>query len=187
MLLERGRAEKSSESPLNKLGRYSFSKMKNNKEDAYNGESKTITCCNCGSKIKGTVAKQTGKCHVKNSRCHNCSKMGNFAKVCLSKNVRETTEGKKTDMEEVKESTHNFNLFRIKSSYKTVTPKLSTKNNDFKVQVIVDNNIMSVIQIQVLKLVYICGTSQANKWNLPSQMVPIKPYNSTPIPVHEEA
>ena len=37
----------------------------------------------------------------------------------------------------------------------------------------------------------ICGTSQANKWNLLSRMVPskvkIKPYNSTPVPVHGEA
>ena len=110
-------------------------------------------------------------------------------KFCQSLSLQKCK--RKTDMEEVKESTHNFNLFRIESSYKTVTPKLSTKNNDFKVQVIVDNNITSVIQIQVLKLVYICGTSQANKWNLPSQMVPsevkIKPYNSTPIRVHGEA
>ena len=88
-------AEISSESSLNKLGRYSFSKMKNNKENTYNGEPKTITCYNCGSKIKGIVAKHREKCPEKNSRCRNCSKMGHFDKVYPSKNVRQTTEEKR--------------------------------------------------------------------------------------------
>ena len=135
--------------------------MKNNKEDTYNGEPKIITCCNCGSKIKGTVAKHREKCPAKNSRCRNCSKTGHSARVCLSKNVRETTEEKKTDMEEAKESTYNVNLFRIKSSYTTVKPKLSIKNSDFKVQVIVNNNSTSVIA-DTGATISVCGTSQAN-------------------------
>ena len=61
----RGGAEISSESSLNKLGRYSFSKMKNNNQNNYNREPKTITCYNCGSKIKGTVAKHREKCPAK--------------------------------------------------------------------------------------------------------------------------
>ena len=186
----RGGAEISSESSLNKLGRYSFSKMKKNKQDSYNGEPKTITCYNCGSKIKGTVAKHREKCPAKNSRCRNFSKMGNFAKVCLSKNVRETTEEKKTDMEEVKESTYNINLFRFKSFYTTVIPKLSTKNNDFKVEVIVKNNLTSVI-VDTGAKISVCGTPEANKWNLLSRMVPskvkIKRYSSIPTPIHGEA
>ena len=156
-----GGAEISTESSLNKVGRYSFSKMKNSKEDTYNGEPKIITCYNCGSKIKGTVAKHREKCPVKNTRCRNCSKMGHFAKVCLSKNVRETTEEKKTDIGELKESTYNVNLFRIESSYTTVKPKLSIKNSDFKVQVIVNNNSTSVIA-DTGATISVCGTSEAN-------------------------
>ena len=154
----RGGADISTKSSLNKLGRYSFSKMKNNKEDTYNGEPKINTCYNCGIKIKGTIAKHKEKCPAKSSRYRNCSKMGHFARVCLSKNVRETTEEKKTDREEVKESTYNVSLFRIKSSYTTVKPKLSTKNNDFKVQVIVNNNLTSVITDTGAKI-SACGTS----------------------------
>ena len=93
-------------------------------------------------------------------------------------------------MEKAKESTYSVNLFRIKSSYTTVKPILSTENNDFKVQVIVSNNLMSVMADTGAKI-SACGTSQAKKWDLLSQMVPskikIKPYNSTPILVHGEA
>ena len=88
-------------------------------------------------------------------------KMGHFSKVCLSKNVRETTEEKKTDIGELKESTYNVNLFRIESSYTTVKPKLSIKNSDFKVQVIVNNNSTSVI-VDMGATISVCGTSQAN-------------------------
>ena len=104
--------------------------------------------------------------------------MGNFAKVCLSKNVRETTEEKKTDMEEVKESTYNINLFRFKSFYTTVIPKLSTKNNDFKVEVIVKNNLTSVI-VDTGAKISVCGIPEANKWNLLSRMVPSKKKDQT--------
>ena len=116
--------------------------------------------------------------------------MGNFAKVCLSKNGRETTEEKKIDMEEVKESTDNANLFRVKSFYTTVKPKLSTKNNNFKVQVIANNNLTSVI-VDAGAKISVCGTSQANKGNLFSRMVPskvkIKRYNRILTPVQGEA
>ena len=68
-----GGAEISSESSMNRLGRYSFSKMKNSEEDTYNGGPKTITCYNCGSKIKDILANHGEKCPAKNSRCRNCS------------------------------------------------------------------------------------------------------------------
>ena len=52
-------------------------------------------------------------------------------------------------------------------------PKFPTKNNDFQVQIIVNNNLASVIADTGAKI-NVCDTSKANKWNLFLRMVPSK-------------
>ena len=81
-------------------------------------------------------------------------------------------------------------IFRTKSTNRSPRPKLlshAPKKNDFKVQVIVNNSLDSVIADTGAR-VSLCGTSQAQKWNLLDKMVPssikIKLYKSKPIPVY---
>ena len=71
------------------------------------------------------------------------------------------------------------------------TPTLRVKattevNQDFKTQVVVNNNLTSVTADTGAR-VSVCGTKEAKKWGLLERIVPsrikIKPYNSTPIPV----
>ena len=59
-------------------------------------------------------------------------------------------------------------------------------NHDFKTEVVVNNFLATVIPDTGAK-VSVCGTKQAEKWNLLEKMLPsktkLKPYNSEPIKV----
>ena len=87
------------------------------------------------------------------------------------------------------EEEETYSIFRVKKSETSVKPKLASAitDSDFKVQVVINNALDTVIADTGVR-VSICGTKQAQKWNLLSKLEPattkIKPYNSVPIPVH---
>ena len=78
----------------------------------------------------------------------------------------------------------------MKSSERAAKPKLASnliQKKDFKVQIIV-NNILASVVADTGARVSVCGTVQAKKWNLLHKIskssTKLKPYQSQPIPVY---
>ena len=90
------------------------------------------------------------------------------------------------------DATYNVNLFRVKASNQAKPSLISNRDQrkDFKVQVIVNNCLDTVIADTGARI-SVTGRNQALKWWLLSKMVPsktrIKPYNSPTLRVHGEA
>ena len=86
-------------------------------------------------------------------------------------------------------STYCVNIFRINTT-KRVQPEYISKRKDFSTHVMVNNRLVKLIADTGAK-VSVCGTAQARQWGILSRMVPsktrLKPYGSSPIPVHGEA
>ena len=138
----------------------------------------TLTCYYCGLKFSTSIAEHHEQCPTRDNKCHQCSKIGNFAKVCHSSKVVQQvefdTEEPTDDSDTAEEDLYNITIFRTKSTNKSPRPKLlshAPKKNDFKVQVIVNNSLDSVIADTGAR-VSVCGTSQAQNWNLLDKVVP---------------
>ena len=89
-----------------------------------------------------------------------------------------------------KDDEYNINIFCVNKSTKAQPTLKSPRCKEYKVQVMVNNSLTSVIADTGAK-VSVCGTSQARRGNLLSKMTPsttnIKPYNSPSLPVYGEA
>ena len=195
----RGGAEISGD-VVHRIGKYSFSKMKSIRKQQQHVEPNfpEISCYSCGNRVNGSIIKhRNSNCPAKFSKCHNCGKTGHFSKVCKSpKKIHqvkreEDKEKQESESEVSQDETYSINLFRIKSPY--ANPRLGsgvTNKNDFKIQVIVNNSLDTVIADTGAR-VSVCGTKQAKKWDLLVKMVPssakIKPYKSAPISVYGKA
>ncbi|CAB3989036.1 Hypothetical predicted protein [Paramuricea clavata] len=129
-------------------------------------------------------------CPARNVKYNKCGKARHIAKVCKSsEDIRQV----EPENEREDDGVYNINLFRIKTSARSVKPRLSSSmrdKNDFKTQLVV-NNCLDTVIIDTGAQVSVCGTVQAKKWNMLGKMIPskvrIKPYKSTPIPVHGQA
>ena len=198
---ERGGAEIAGEG-VNKLGKYSYSKLKTDYTASKANQRKEIKCFNCGNSIKGSIAKHKEACPAQSSKCSKCGKIGHFPQVCRTtkpvraisgaNNQQDNAAALKEKPDEDDSEIYNINLFRIIKSQST-KPKLCSRNypkNDFTTQVVVNNNLVRVIADTGAR-VNVCGTVEARKWGLLGKMVPskvqIKPYNSPSIKVHGEA
>ena len=120
-----------------------------------------------------THAKQ---CPARSSVCTKCNITGHYAKVCRSE--RSVREMQPMDQDEaVDETVYNINIFRISTA--------SNKADDFKVQLLINNNLDTVLA-DTGAGVSVCGMTTARKWNLVDRMtktnVRIKPYKSNAIP-----
>lgn len=145
----RGGAEIAGES-LNRLGKYSYRNTQNTKHDT-----QKRTCYNCGATINGSIMKHKEQCPARGVKCHKCDKKGHYGKVCRQPtSVQQLTatanESNQTTLENETVDdvqTIGINLFHINASKRSVKPKLSSiqKNRDFKVQVLVNNTLDSVI------------------------------------------
>ena len=202
---------------LNKIGKYSYKNQGKSKDDK---EKKSIKCFNCGNKIDGSIMKHKTKCPAKSTTCKKCNKVGHFATVCKNKDVKQIqskegdSQDKAPDTEEAEEESYAINVFRIQElqnntpdieheSYsmnvsrikaagvnKTSLRSPAAKKSDFRVQVVINNTLDTVISDSGARIC-VAGTKQGAKWGLLDRMVPsrkkIKPYNSEPIKVHGEA
>ena len=174
---------------VNRLGKYSYAHMKK-KDTGQRTAKRTISCYNCGNQVTGQIMKHKEVCPARNVKCNKCGKAGHFAKVCKSsEDIRQV----EPENEREDDGVYNINLFRIKASARSVKPRLSSSmqdKNDFKTQLAV-NNCLDTVIIDTGAQVSVCGTVQAKKWNMLGKMIPskvrIKPYKSTPIPVHGQA
>lgn len=207
----RSGAQISSESSLNRVGKYSFNNLKERKKAMVRPEKANLppnvnkkrgsqlNCFNCGNKISGSIINHKLQCPAKNHTCGKCQKKNHFEKVCQSKSVNTMTTGEEEASDESieenmanqeSEELYNVNLFRIKTSTDKAKPQLKSTKNDFTVEVIINNRLGRLIADTGARI-SVCGTSQAKKWGLLEKMVPsklkIKPYRSDPIPVLGEA
>ena len=75
---------------IHRVGKYSFSNLKNNKTSPQGVDGKPqpkrdpISCYYCGNQIVSSIAKYRAECPAKNVKCHNCGKTGHFVKLCQS-------------------------------------------------------------------------------------------------------
>lgn len=185
---ERGGAEIHGED-VYKMGPYSFQGLKNRKyghdkveEDKSNIKT-TTTCYNCGNKANN-IKKHKTVCPARSSKCFKCQRMGHFGKLCKStKDVKKLDE---ENEEEDSEKIYNVNLFRVT----TQNMFKGQSNSDFKIEVIVNNALGTVIADTGAK-VSVCSLQQAKKWNIQNKMfasnIKLKPFNSKPIKVEGQA
>ena len=89
-------------------------------------------------------------------------------------------------MKDTHEEVYNVNLFRIT----TQNVLKNQYNGDFKVEVVVNNTLATVIADTGAK-VSVCSLEQAKKWKLTDKMfstnTKLKPFNSDPIKVERQA
>jgi len=179
---------------LRRMGKYAYSNIKqqkNGKRETEQVKRDPFDCFCCGNQIRSSIQRHRAECPARSVKCHNCKKVGHFAKLCKSKTVRqnELESNNDGDSEEEPYKSYNVNIFRTKKSTKSPHMKLLSRidNKDFAVEVVVNNNLGTVIADTGAR-VSVCGTKQAKAWNLLEKMVPtktkIKPYNSTPIDVY---
>ena len=190
-------------SSVNKIGKYSYKSLKSNQQKNFqpSSEQKSTTprnyqtnklqpiekkCYNCGNGFKGDPTIHLQKCPAKNITCTSCKRTGHFSKHCRSKNINQINE-KEESLDSDNDDLCVVNLFKIESKHSTsLQPKVDSMNHDFKTEVVVNNILATVIPDTGAK-VSVCGTKQAEKWNLLEKMLPsktkLKPYNSEPIKV----
>lgn len=84
-----------------------------------------------------TPTKHRSECPARYVRCHNCKKMGHFAKLCQSqkeKDVRQNEiENDPNNTNEELDNTYNVDIFLTRKSRNGIKPKLRSRvnNNNF--------------------------------------------------------
>ena len=101
--------------------------------------------------------------------------MGHFGNFCKStaeiKKVDEDRQMPNDDMKDVEDKVYNVNLFRISRANLTSQNSKTHNNNEFKVEVIVNNTLRTVIPDTGAK-VSVCSLRQAKTWKLTEKMFP---------------
>ena len=140
----RSGAQISGENAVNKVGKYSYNKMKASNQAPDKKKQSITTCYNCGLKVSGSIVKHKQTCSAKSHKCQKCQKSGHFESVCRSKSVQQV-EIKKEESTMQEEDLYNINIFRIRSSKDTPKPTLKSTKNDFSIRVMINNNLDRVI------------------------------------------
>ena len=97
---------------------------------------------------------------------------GNFRKSTAEiKKVDEDRQMPNDDMKDVEDKVYNVNLFRISRANLTSQNSKTHNNNEFKVEVIVNNTLRTVIPDTGAK-VSVCSLRQAKTWKLTEKMFP---------------
>ena len=152
----RGGAEISGEQ-ANKTGRYTYRNIRKSKEKT------KFSCFYCRYVIHDSINEHRVKCPAKNHTCKGCSKMGHFVSVCRNGKQVGHIDPEKEDeyaTQNEDEEVYNIHIFRVKASNHSVKPKLISMINqkkNFKVQVIIDNSLDTVLA-DTGAHVSVCGT-----------------------------
>ena len=148
----RGGAEINGED-VYKMGSYSFKSLNNNqkkKDDANRiQQDKGAACYNYGNSINGQIRKHKSNCPAQNCKCYKCKRMGHFGNVCKSaaeiKKADEDRQLPNYDMKNIEDKIYNVNLSRISSANLTSRNSKTYNNSEFKVEVIVNNTLTTLI------------------------------------------
>ena len=188
----RGDAEISGDKgAVNKVGKYSFSNLKNRKSESkkYSESEQRSTCCfNCAEYFKGPAFKHKEVCKAKDHRCRLCGRKGHLPKCCRSvKQVDHSDSEQEADCDRI-DDVYNVNIFKVNTSNKTENMQQhngsKSKNPDFLVEVLI-NGCIATVTADTGARVSVCGKAEAVKWNLMSRMVAshvrIKPYKSPAV------
>jgi hypothetical protein len=168
---------------LNKLGRYSY---KHRKKDASSSAAPNkVNCYFCGqAHERHEIAAHSRQCSAKAAMCNKCNKVGHYSKVCRSEKAVKGVDFERAEDEDDAQSICNISLFRLR---KQDHNRGLDEDADFKVQVVVNNKLGSVLA-DIGAKVSVCGINQARNWNLLDNMintkVKIKPYKSKVIYTH---
>ena len=190
----RGSSQIGTES-VNKVGKFSYKNVKNQTDN----QRSAITCHFCGDESYN-IRQHRRSCAGNNNKCTKCSKFGhlpgtnactnNISAAPKRRGVKAVDATEEVEKVELTQPAYNVNLFVVKSSTTSPKPKLKVAhdiNNNFSVQVIINNSLDKVLADTGAK-VSVCGTVQANKWRILDRTVKssvkIQPYKSDPIPVH---
>lgn len=191
----RGEAEISG-GAVNRIGRYSFSSLKN--KGKYNSGS-GLTCYNCGEKFKGPAYKHNETCKAKNQKCKLCGKFGHVATCCRSNREIKFSEAEQPEEEsvvkehpswkvDISDEMYNVNIFKVNTTGGNefrIRSSVNKAERDFKVEVVVNGSV-ATITADTGAIVSVCGEFEAQNWNLLNRIVPtavrIKPYNSPAVP-----
>ena len=180
----KGASQIAGDSDVNKIGKYSFRNTKNKGTKAPQ-QSKKVNCYFCGlTAERRDIAAHSRQCPAKSGTCSKCKVVGHSAKVCkVEKPVKEVSAERSDD----EESVYNVNIFRL---LRKGPESVRSVEDDFKVQLVVNNNLDSVLADTGAK-VSVCSRKQAEKWKLVDRMTPtkikIKPYKSPAIPAVGES
>ena len=175
---------------VNRVGKYSFSKLRKNINTPPSAPSGT-NCFNCSEIFSGPPYKHKEICKARNHKCKWCDRVGHFPNMCRTRKVRYT---ELHSDEAVNDATvdaidvYNVNIFKVTTSDTTEFKPANenkNRNQEFSVEVVVNGVITSVTADTGAK-VSVCGKHEASRWNLLERMVPtsvrIKPYNSPAVP-----
>ena len=73
----KGVNELNNESPINKMGKYSYKNMKKQPQTG-----KTRACYHCGQDIKASLIEHVKICRAKTSKCNFWDTIGHYESVC---------------------------------------------------------------------------------------------------------
>ena len=156
-------------SSINRIGRYSMKGIKNN-----TASTRKVNCYFCGMSVNSQDITK----HARSTN-NNCGKTGHYTKVCKAEKSLQ-----KIEKEESEEEVYSVNLFCLCQGDSELDDAYADEE-DFKVQVIINNNLASALADTGAK-VSVCSIKQARRWRLLGKTtdtkVKIKPYKSEVIP-----
>ena len=175
---QKGGIELAGDNDLRRIGKYS---NKNNKP-----QKTEWTCHFCGMITKNIKRHRAKECKARSNKCTLCNKVGHMPEKCPSKNKQVNQISTDTDSARNTETPTDKvgridvtdicpNIFRVSES---------TDGKEFKVQLMINNSLASVIADTGAK-VSVCGEKEAKQWNLDKKIIKsnatIKPYKSPPL------
>ena len=162
----KGVNELNNEIPINKMGKYSY---KNIKKQPQTG--KTRAGYYCGQDIKASIMEHVKTCRAKIRKSNFSDTIGHYESVCRKKKAfRELTsitpESELQSEEDDEESRiYNINIFRVTHTNPHQPRHTSQRTKeDFKVQVIVNNSLATVLTDT--EAISVCGKKEVH----PSRM-----------------
>ena len=139
--------EKMSGSKVNKVGAYSYQRIRNEKKTPHK------KCYRCDSPFSTKYIKEF---KALKTNCGNCNKIGHFAKVCQQTNVNRvnnTVEQEDGSQERTEMETYQLNISNVQLL--NSLPKFTAVKKDFKKNLLVNSRLVKML-IDTGAKVFVC-------------------------------
>ena len=178
---------------VNKIGSYSFSNIRKQKEDQKHNNSgltpSSKKCYRCGDPF---TRSHLQTCSARNHKCKNCKKIGHLTEVCKKPAgaVRMVDDQPQEEKEQLSESeeVYEMNVWAVNTKGKRkfrAKPRPNT-GAEFKYRLVINNKLVLLL-VDTGAMICVCGEKQAAAWGISHLMQPsnvkIHPYQSKPIRV----